>query len=365
MNYFPTQLEEIYQQLLSIKPRSYCKTRNFRDGAVTKIGPYISRGVLSTRQVYDFLLSTGVAWHDSEKLIQELAWRDYWQNIWLTQKDAINSDLKHPQKPVRSHQIPSAIVEASTGIEAIDEAIKDLYKTGYMHNHMRMYVASICCNVAKCHWLVPAKWLYSHLLDGDLASNQLSWQWVAGSFSNKKYYANQDNINKYFSSKQKHTFLDVEYKQFNNMEIPDILRSTQKLGGEVYLPQLEGQAVIEDRPSLIFNYYNLDSRWHNEEAFQRVFIIEPSKFKENLISPKCMEFALELSKNISGVKIFLGEFNELQNYIKTENIRYKEHPLNHNYFGLEEPREWLCEVSAPSSSFFSFWKKCKKELLKQ
>ena len=79
--------------------------------------------------------------------------------------------------------MPKAVVEANTTIDAIDEAINELYQNGYMHNHMRMYLASLCCNIAKCHWKHPAKWMYFYLLDGDLASNTLSWQWVAGSNS--------------------------------------------------------------------------------------------------------------------------------------------------------------------------------------
>ena len=120
--------------------------------------------------------------------------------VWINKKDQIFSDLKNDQLGIENYKIPKAIVNAQTNISAVDDAIKILYSSGYMHNHMRMYVASICCNIAKCHWSTPSKWLYSHLFDGDLASNSLSWQWVAGTFSNKKYYANQSNINKYFGT---------------------------------------------------------------------------------------------------------------------------------------------------------------------
>ena len=71
-----------------------------------------------------------------------------------------------------------------------------------------MYIASIVCNIAKSHWKLPSKWFYYYLLDGDLASNNLSWQWVCGANSSKKYYANQENINKFCFTKQKNTFLD-------------------------------------------------------------------------------------------------------------------------------------------------------------
>ncbi|MEO5685193.1 MAG: FAD-binding domain-containing protein [Chitinophagaceae bacterium] len=68
------------------------------------------------------------------------------------------------------------IAGAKTGITAIDEQITLLYETGYMHNPVRMYLAGITCNIGKAHWLQPARWMYYHLLDGDLASNSLSWQ---------------------------------------------------------------------------------------------------------------------------------------------------------------------------------------------
>jgi deoxyribodipyrimidine photo-lyase len=69
-----------------------------------------------------------------------------------------------------------------------------------------MYIASLACNVAQSQWRIPAKWMYYHLLDADWASNALSWQWVAGTNSNKKYFANQNNINKYCFTKANEYF---------------------------------------------------------------------------------------------------------------------------------------------------------------
>ena len=65
------------------------------------------------------------------------------------------------------------------GIESIDFAINGLYEKGYLHNHSRMYIASIACNIGKAYWLTPSKWMYYHLLDGDIASNVGGWQWAA------------------------------------------------------------------------------------------------------------------------------------------------------------------------------------------
>jgi deoxyribodipyrimidine photo-lyase len=318
--------------------------------------------VISTKNVYDHLVSLGLPWQKTEKLIQELAWRDYWQQVWIAKGNLIMSDLKNRQTPVTNYEIPLAIINANTGIEVIDNAIQELYETGYMHNHMRMYVASICTNIAKSHWLSPAKWMYSHLFDGDLASNHLSWQWVAGTNSNKKYYANQDNINKFFQGSQKNTFLDIEYEQFGNLEIPDALLNTVPFDIETSLPKIKRPILHNDKTTLIYNYYNLDPFWHPEEDVQRVLLLENSFFKENPVSQHCLNFVFDLAKNIDGIEIFVGDFTELLEQLNSDRIIFKEHPTNRQYQGKEEPRDWLCDVTGYFPSFFAFWKKCKKAL---
>ncbi len=114
---------------------------------------------------------------------------------------------------------------------------------------------------------------------------------------------------------------------------------------------------------MIYNYYNIDPFWHEGEDFQRILLLEPSKFGTKQVSSKCITFAKKLSKNIPDIKLYVGEFEELLKYIHPDKLRYKEHPLNSNYSGFEESREWLSSVNGYFPSFFSFWKKCKKELL--
>jgi len=203
---FPTFYDEILQRVRRIDPVKYSSTRNYINGSVTYLSPYISRGVISTKFILSEVLNRGYKPVQIEKFIQELAWRDYWQQLWIAKGDSINKDLKNKQTPVSNNSISKVIVEGKTNIIAVDKAIKQFYKTGYLHNHLRMYIASIACNVANSHWKVPAKWMYYHLRDADWASNALSWQWVAGANSNKKYIANQDNINKYCLTNQKIAF---------------------------------------------------------------------------------------------------------------------------------------------------------------
>ena len=197
-----TNYLKIIDQIESIDPVNYSKNRNFIDGSVTKLSPYISRGLISTKYVFEKIIERNIPFWKVEKFVQELCWRDYWQLIWKQKGNLIDADLKRIQDGVSNHSLSKALIYGNCGIKAIDNSIKELYDTGYMHNHNRMYLASIACNVAKSHWLNPARWMYYNLLDGDWGSNALSWQWVCGSNSNKKYYANQENINKYCYSNQ-------------------------------------------------------------------------------------------------------------------------------------------------------------------
>lgn len=347
----------------SIQPIAYCRNRNFIDGDVTYLSPYISRGVISTKQVFDFLKAQNFDLKQIEKFVQELAWRDYWQQIWKTKSDAINQDFKQEQANVEHRQIPSAVLKVSTSIQAIDGAIEALYATGYMHNHVRMYVAAIACNLGHAHWHQPAQWMYYHLIDGDWASNALSWQWVAGSNSKKKYFANQANINKYCHTNQTQTFLDVEYDAFPNMQTPEVLLAHKALHLQTNLESIPQTELTLDKNKAIavYNYYNLDPLWMKAKDLNRVLLLEPSKFEQYPISERCMSFALDLAKNINDIQIYVGEFETLATQTVND-IHFKEHPLNKNYKGIKHERDWMFAVEGYYPSFFAFWKRCKKEI---
>lgn len=359
---FKSSLDFIRQRMDGIEPIAYGESRNFIDGAVTYLSPYISRGAISTKQVLQAVLNKGYAPRQMEKFIQELAWRDYWQQLWKAKGNSIHTDLKRPQPQVVNYGIPTAIIDAKTGIEALDTAIISFYKTGYLHNHVRMYIASVCCNIAKCHWSQPAKWMYYHLLDADWASNALSWQWVAGANSNKKYYANQGNINRFCNSNQRDTFLDVSYEELPTMEIPYGLVNITPFECITTLPKGGSIKIDSALPTLLYNFYNLDPNWKSEEKANRILLLEPSHFERYPISKKSLEFALDLSKNIPGIQLFVGEFGDFLGQYGTGNIHFKEHPTNRHYQGIQEARDWMFSIEGYFPSFFAYWKKCKKEI---
>ena len=90
--------------------------------------------------------------------------------------------------------MPVDVRQAATGVPVIDQAVQMLYDTAWLHNHARLWLASYLVHVRKVHWRAGADWLYAHLLDGDLASNHLSWQWVAGTGSHQPHVFNAENV---------------------------------------------------------------------------------------------------------------------------------------------------------------------------
>jgi deoxyribodipyrimidine photo-lyase len=361
---FPADYFSILERIENVDPIRYGKTRNFIDGDVTYLSPYISRGVISVKQVKEIVMQKGYKPYQIEKFLQELAWREYFQRVWQAKGTAaLNTALKQEQVDVSHTQMISSVANATTGIEAIDEQINKLYETGYMHNHARMYTASIVCNIGKVHWHQPSKWMYYHLLDGDLASNNCSWQWVAAVFSSKKYYCNQENINKYCSSNQLNTFLDKSYEELPEMEIPDVLQETVDLSLRTELPKADTINIDASKPVLIYNSYNLDPNWRKEEDTNRILLLEPSHFSNYPVSEKVLRFILDLSKNIEGIQFFVGEFDELLSLTVNSPIISKEHPAFEHYTGTKDSREWMFpQVTGYFNSFFSFWKKCERYL---
>jgi deoxyribodipyrimidine photo-lyase len=360
---FATDYKMILEKIDQIDPLKYGSTRNYVDGAVTGLSPYISRGVISNKQVLESVLKKGYKMSQIKPFVKQLCWRDYFQRV--AQVKDLDREIKQIQVNILHYEIPSQIVDAATGIEGIDKAIKQLYQIGYMHNHCRMYVSSLVCNIAKSHWHHPAQWMYYHLLDGDWASNACSWQWVAGANSNKKYYANQENINKYTYTNQANTFLDKPYEELESMETPVELLDTQKFKLKSELPLPAGIQLNPKQLTLIYNYYNIDPLWHKDEPANRVLLIEPDLFSSYPVSKKCIDFMLALSKNIPGIQLYVGSFQSFSENYPAENICYKEHPLNTGYKGTQEERDWVNEeVSGYYPSFFSYWKKVEKHVYK-
>jgi len=184
------------ERLAAIDPTRYAATRNSLEGAITRLSPYLRHGVLNLDEVRRLALEK--AGHAAAKLVNELGWRDYWQRVYRQIGSGIWQDREAYKTGWRAvdyaQELPADLREAKTGLVCMDSFVEDLHDTGYLHNHVRMWLAAYLVHYRRVRWQVGASWFLEHLLDGDPASNNLSWQWIASTFSVKPYFFDRGNL---------------------------------------------------------------------------------------------------------------------------------------------------------------------------
>lgn len=219
------------EKLDKIDPINYGASRNYGDGKITRLSPYISQGIIGLNEIKLFSLSKCSNSLQIIKFIQELAWRDFWQRINNNRPEWMWNDIENYKTGFSSSDysdvMPEDIKFGETEVSAINHFIRELISTGYLHNHARMYLASYIIHFRMIKWQAGAKWFLHHLIDGNLASNNLSWQWVASTFSNKPYIFNLENIDKYFgklidTSKGSNKLIDKSYEELTMLLFPNI-----------------------------------------------------------------------------------------------------------------------------------------------
>jgi deoxyribodipyrimidine photo-lyase len=217
---YPPTLAAAQARIAAVRPAAYARTRNAIDGCVSGLSPYITHGLVSLADVLG-----GVAGRHAlavqHKFVYELGWRAYFRHVWQHRGKDILRSLHEGPLPDATYatELPADIRQGSTGVPAIDQAVRTLHATGMLHNHARMWLASYVVHVRKVHWRCGADWLYGHLLDGDLASNHLSWQWVAGTGSHKPYLFNAENVARHApeSWHSPGSVIDVSYEALDRL----------------------------------------------------------------------------------------------------------------------------------------------------
>lgn len=187
--------------LSRVQPQAYERTRNFLSGQVTQLSAYLRHGVLSLAEVRDHALQQVAKPEHAGKLINEYAWRDYWQRLYAQSGEGIWQDREAYKTGYRAQDyaadLPADIPTAGTTLVCIDSFARQLEQTGYLHNHARMWFAAYLVHWRRIRWQAGARWFLQHLVDGDPASNNLSWQWVASTFASKPYFFNRENLERY------------------------------------------------------------------------------------------------------------------------------------------------------------------------
>jgi deoxyribodipyrimidine photo-lyase len=187
-------------QLENFKAKNYGR-RNHTDAPVSKLSAYLRHGQLSQTEVANYIRSHAHG-RERDEFLKQLTWREFFYLVLEQEGIKVLENLEEPKYKARwANQMPDDILEGHTGLPCVDAWVETLLETGYLHNHERLWFAAYTVHFRKIHWQAGFSFFRQHLLDGDIASNALSWQWVSSTFSSKPYFMNQENIAK-FSSNQ-------------------------------------------------------------------------------------------------------------------------------------------------------------------
>ena len=194
----------------------YSKLRNFDYGPnlrtnISCLSPYVSHGIINEIEIINKSLKK-YSFIKNEKFIQEVLWRIYWKG-WLELRPNVWSDylkdLKKIQENFKDNKNYLNAIDGKTNIECFDYWINELKNYNYLHNHARMWFASIWIFTLNLPWQLGAEFFMKYLFDGDSASNTLGWRWVAGvQTKGKNYVASEWNIKKFTNNRFNNTKLN-------------------------------------------------------------------------------------------------------------------------------------------------------------
>ncbi|MEL0174207.1 MAG: FAD-binding domain-containing protein, partial [bacterium] len=197
--------KELLENFTDHKLANYKSKRNFDYGSyeknfVSALSPALSRRIITEKEVIKHV-SSQFSFGQIEKFVDEICWRTYWKG-WLEHRPAVWYDYLSQLESFEDVKVNNPLyinsIEGSTGLECFDSWVKDLLEFGYLHNHSRMWFASIWIFYFNLPWQLGAEFFYQNLIDADPASNTLSWRWVAGlQTQGKKYITYKENIDRF------------------------------------------------------------------------------------------------------------------------------------------------------------------------
>ena len=270
----------------------YSKLRNFDFGPsnrtnISCLSPYITHGVINELELIDKSLKK-FTFAKNEKFIQEVLWRVYWKgwlelrpNVWsdyLIELDKIKSQFKNNQNYLDA-------IEGKTDIECFNQWIIELKENNYLHNHTRMWFASIWIFTLELPWQLGAEFFMQHLYDGDPASNTLGWRWVAGVQTQGKHYlATEWNINKFTNNRFKNIKLNENAQPIFNDK-------TYSINKKDFL----NSEILEDKTLLIFeNNMTFEFSDFKEHRFKKILLVSNNTNRTIKLSEKVLKFKANL-----------------------------------------------------------------------
>ena len=303
----------------------YSKLRNFDFGPekrsnISCLSPYITHGIINEQEVIQKALSK-FSFSKNEKFIQEVLWRTYWKG-WLELRPNVWTDylieLNQIKNEFKDNKDFIAAIEGNTKVDCFNEWVKELKENNYLHNHTRMWFASIWIFTLELPWQLGAEFFMQHLYDGDAASNTLGWRWVAGVQTQGKHYlASEWNIKKFTNNR----FQNIKLNENAPPKVSE--KSYQIIKQDFNNPQ-----KIENKNLLIFeNNLSFEITDFKENNFKKIY----------LVSNKNENRAIKLSEKLVKFKSHLIEDQEqrLKNQsIDCQIIDISELTNIENYYGL-------------------------------
>ena len=270
----------------------YSKLRNFDFGPenrtnISCLSPYITHGIINEREVIEKSLNK-FSFSKNEKFIQEVLWRVYWKG-WLELRPNVWSDylieLNNIKDEFKNNKNYLNAIEGKTNVECFNVWINELKENNYLHNHTRMWFASIWIFTLDLPWQLGAEFFMQHLYDGDAASNTLGWRWVAGVQTQGKHYLASDwNIKKFTNNR------------FNNIKL--IENAPPKVSEKNYSiikQDFSNPQNIEDKNLLIFeNNLSFEISDFQNNKFKKIYLISNKnenrsiKFAEKVVKFKSL-----------------------------------------------------------------------------
>ena len=268
----------------------YSTLRNFDFGPNKRsntscLSPYITHGVINEKEVIRKSLDK-FSFSKNEKFIQEVLWRTYWKG-WMELRSGVWDDylidLKRIKEEFRDNGNYLNAIEGKTKIECFNEWVNELKTYNYLHNHTRMWFASIWIFTLELPWQLGAEFFMQHLYDGDAASNTLGWRWVAGIQTQGKHYlASEWNIKKFTNNR-------FENIKLNENAPPKINDKNYNIFHKTF----ENPENIEEKDLLVFE---------NNLGFEITDFANQKLKKILLISNKNENRTIKLSENVENFK---------------------------------------------------------------
>jgi len=270
----------------------YSKLRNFDFGPsnrsnVSCLSPYITHGIINELEVINKSLKK-FSFAKNEKFIQEVLWRVYWKG-WLELRPDVWSDylieLDKIKKEFKNNQSYLDAIEGKTNVDCFNQWVIELKESNYLHNHTRMWFASIWIFTLELPWQLGAEFFMQHLYDGDAASNTLGWRWVAGIQTQGKHYlASEWNINKFTNNRFKNIKLNENAKPISNDKIYSVINKSFK-----------NSEISENKTLLIFeNNMTFEFSDFKEHKFKKILLVSNNTDRTIKLSEKVLKFKANL-----------------------------------------------------------------------